>query len=131
MLDMISFDVADAVAWRISGKVTEAEMQLALDALRAKLESHDSVSVYQEIESFGGVEFDAIMEKLRFLSDFGIAHFSKIAVVTDKQWVQRVIGWEDKLFRSVEMRAFSFDERDRAFNFIAYGDGPRESGEIA
>jgi hypothetical protein len=131
VLDFIPFDVADAVAWRISGKITEADMQLALDALRAKLESHDTVSVYQEIESFGGVEFDAIMEKMRFLSDFGISQFSKIAVVTDKQWVKRVIGWEDKLFHSVDMRAFSLDERDRAFNFIAYGDEPGGSPETA
>lgn len=131
MLEMIPTDIEDAVAWRIVGKVTEADMNLALDALRNKIQIHSEVSVYQEIESFDGVEFDAIMGKMKFLSEFGIAQFKRIAVVTDKRWAQRLIAWEDKIFKSIDMRVFGTDERDRAFNFLAYGDDPGSSPEVA
>ncbi|EAQ97485.1 STAS/SEC14 domain-containing protein [Congregibacter litoralis] len=131
MLEMIEFDVADAVAWKISGKVTEEDMQRALDALREKLNAHAKVSVYQEIESFGGVELDAVMEKMQFLSEFGLNMFARIAVVTDKRWVQRVLSWEDRVFRNIDMRAFSVEERERAFNFLAYGDDPGSSPATA
>lgn len=122
MLEFLKFDVADAVAWRITGKVTEEDMERALDALRIRIEAHGQVSVYQEIDGFGGVELDAIMGKMQFLSEFGISKFKRIALVTDKQWLQRVVSWEDKVFKSIDMRAFAIEERDRAFNFLAYGD---------
>ena len=124
MLELIEFDVDDAVAWRIRGKVTESDMQLALDACRERIATRGEVSIYQEIEGFSGVEFDALMEKLHFIREFGISHFKRIAVVTDRQWLQKVIAWEDKLFSGIDMRAFSTEERDRAFNFLAYGDDP-------
>ncbi|WOJ92561.1 STAS/SEC14 domain-containing protein [Congregibacter variabilis] len=131
MLEFIEFDIEDAVAWRISGKVTEEDMQLALDALRDKIEAHGKVSVYQEIEGFSGVELDVIKDKMRFLSEFGVSFFKKIAVVTDKKWLQSVIAWEDKVFPGVDMRAFGTEDRDRAFNFLAYGDDPRSSPTVA
>lgn len=124
MLELLDFDVDDAVAWRIEGKVTEDDMEQALDALRKIIDRCGHVSVYQEIVSIGGVEWDAIEEKMEFLREYGIQHFRRIAVVTDKQWMQTVIGWEDRLFRSIDMRAFSTEERQRALNFLAYGDDP-------
>ncbi|MFT4767040.1 MAG: hypothetical protein ACI8RN_000164 [Glaciecola sp.] len=130
MLEFVEFDVEDAVAWRISGKVTKEDMQLALEALRQKISAHGKVSVYQEIEGFSGVEFDAIMGKMQFLSEFGVSLFKRIAVVTDKKWVQHIISWEDKVFRDIDMRAFGTEDRDRAFNFLAYGDDPDASSAV-
>ena len=125
MIELIDCDIEDAVAWRISGKVSDDDMELALGLVKEKLESNDTVSVLQEIESFGGVELDAIGEKLGFLREFGISRFRRIAVLTDKRWMRTVVGWENHLFKGIEMRAFELEERDRAFNFLAYGDDPQ------
>lgn len=122
MLEFIDVYQDDALAWRIDGKVTEDDMQAAFEAVKQKIEAHGHVCLYQEIGSFGGVEFDAIMEKLQFLGSVGISAFKRIAVVTDKRWMQRVIEWEDRVFRDIDMRAFSTQERDRAMNFLAYGN---------
>lgn len=127
MLELIDCDIEGAVAWRLGGTITDDDMHLALDAVRSKLLNHEKVSVYQEILDFGGVELDAVMEKLRFLSEFGVSHFRRIAVVTDKQWMHKVIAWEDRIFSKVSMRAFTSEERERAFNFLAYGDDPDSS----
>lgn len=124
MLEFVECDIEDTLAWRISGQITEADMRRALEALRERLQRFEKVCVYQEIESIGGAELDAMLEKLRFLREFGISNFRKVAVVTDKRWLQKVISLEDALFSSVQMRAFGSDERERAMNFLAYGDAP-------
>lgn len=130
MLELIDTETGDTVAWRVAGKITEDDMELALNALRATIERKGYVNIYQEIQGFGGVEWDAIEEKMKFLREFGVSHFRRIAVVTDKRWMQTVIGWEDRMFRRFEMRAFSTDERAGARNFLAYGgdDGRGNDG---
>ncbi len=125
MLEQIDCEIDDAVAWRISGKITDDDMELALGLIREKLQSHEHVSVLQEITDFGGLEFNAIVEKLGFLREFGMSRFRRIAVLTDKSWMRTVIGWEDRLFGGIEMRAFALEERARAFNFLAYGGDPQ------
>ena len=122
MIELIPTDMDDVVAWRIDGKVSEDDMEAALDAARDCIERCGHVNVYQEIAGFGGIEWDAIEEKMEFLREFGIKHFRRIAVVTDKQWMQTVIGWEDKIFRSIDMRAFSTEDKERTMNFLAYGE---------
>ncbi|MEM1403796.1 MAG: STAS/SEC14 domain-containing protein [Pseudomonadota bacterium] len=126
MIELIPTTMDDVVAWRIDGKVSEDDMESALNAAKDCIDRCGHVNVYQEIAGFGGIEWDAIEEKMEFLREFGIKRFRRIAVVTDKQWMQTVIGWEDKIFRSIDMRAFSTEEKERAMNFLAYGD---ESGD--
>ena len=48
-------------------------------------------------------ESDAIVEKFKFLFDFGISHFSKLAVVTDKKWIHKIVDIEDKIFKNIDM----------------------------
>ncbi|MEO1078984.1 MAG: STAS/SEC14 domain-containing protein [Pseudomonadota bacterium] len=132
MIEMMDFESPDTVGWRIDGKVTEDDMETVLAALRGAIETSDHVSVYQEITDFSGIEWDAIEEKMEFLREFGLRHFRKIAVVTDKRWMQKVIGWEDRLFRSIDMRAFSTDDRSRAMSFLAYaGEGEDTASSVS
>ena len=67
MLEMIDIGVEQAVAYRLAGKITEAEMKQALAAIKEKIEGYGKVYLYQEIDSFTGVEFDAMLEKFKFL----------------------------------------------------------------
>ncbi len=130
MIELLDFDLEDTVAWRIDGKVTEDDMELALDATRGVIDSLGYVNVYQEIQGFDGVEWDAIEEKMKFLHEYGIRHFRKIAVVTDKKWLQKVITWEDHIFPQIDMRAYSLEEQMRARNFLAYegeGEAPQSA----
>jgi len=62
-------------------------------------------------ESIGGAEFDAMIEKLNFLFDLGLLHFSKIAVVTHKKWIHHLADLEGKLFKNMDMRGFSIEEK--------------------
>jgi len=118
MLEMMDIGIEKAVAYRLGGKITEDEMRLVLSALKEKIETYGKVLIYQEIESFGGVEFDAIVEKLKFFSDVGISNISRISVVTHKKWMHKIIDLERKLFKKIDMKGFSIDEKNEAIEFL-------------
>ena len=118
MLEMIDIGVEKAVAYRLKGKITAEEMKSVFTIFRKKIEKGEKLIVYQEIVSIGGVEFDAMVEKLKFLHDVGISHFDRVAVITHKNWLHKLVDLEDKIFKSVDMKAFSVEEKDQAIEFL-------------
>jgi hypothetical protein len=118
MLEMMDIGIEKAVAYRLGGKITEAEMTLVLSALKEKIEIFGEVFIYQEIESFGGVEFDAVVEKIKFFFDVGISNIRRMAVVTQKKWMHKIIDLEGKLFKKIDMKGFSIDDKNKAIEFL-------------
>ena len=120
MIEMIDIGLEKAVAYRLGGKITEEEMISVLDIFREKIDKGEKLFVYQEVESIGGAEFDAMVEKFKFFKDvgFNFSHFSKIAVVTHSKWLNKIIDLEDKIFRKVEIKGFPIEEKDKAIEFL-------------
>ncbi len=118
MLEMMDIGIDKAVACRWGGKITEDEMKLILSSLKDKIDKYGKIHIYQEIESFGGVKLDAIVEEFKFLFDVGISHFDKAAVVTDKKWVRKMVDLEDKIIRKIDMKSFPTDEKQEAIEFL-------------
>jgi hypothetical protein len=85
---------------------------------KEKIDQGEDLILYQEVVSIGGVEFDVIVEKLKFFLDFGLSHFSKIAVVAHKKWIHRIVDLEGKLFKGIDMKGFSIDQKDKAIQFL-------------
>ena len=118
MLEMIDIGFEKAVAYRLVGKITEEEMTSVISIFKEKIDKDEKLIVYQEIVSLGGVEFDAIVEKFKFLINVGISHFSKIAVVTHKKWIHKLVDLEGKLFKNIDMKGFPIEEKDKAIEFL-------------
>jgi hypothetical protein len=120
MLEMIDIGVENAVAYRLGGKITEEEMKSALAVFREKIDRGEKLFVYQEVESIGGAEFDAMIEKFKFFKEVGFdfSHFSKVAVVTHSKWLHKIVDLEDKIFKNVEMKGFSIEDKDKAIEFL-------------
>ena len=118
MLEMMDIGIEKAVAYRLGGKITEDEMTLVLSALKVKIEQHGEVFIYQEVESIGGAEFDAIIEKFKFFADVGISKLSRIAVITHKKWMHKIIDLEGKLFKKITIKAFAIGDKDAAIAFL-------------
>jgi hypothetical protein len=38
--------------------------------------------------------------------------------VTDRKWMQKIVDLEDKLFRKIDMKCFSFEDKDKAVDFL-------------
>ena len=117
MLEILDIDET-VIAYRVGGKVTEDEMKEILALFRERIDRGEKLNVYQEIVSIGGVEFDAIAEKIRFLRETGFSHFNRVAVVTHKKWIHHLADLEDKLFKNFEVKGFSTDEKDAAIAFL-------------
>ena len=120
MLEMIHVGDDKIIAYRLGGKITEEEMTSVLDIFREKIEKGEKLMVYQEVESIGGAEFDAMVEKFKFFKEFGFnfSHFSKIAVVTHAKWLHKIVDLEDKIFKNVAMKGFAIEDKDKAIEFL-------------
>ena len=118
MIEMLDIGLKNVVAYRLEGKITEAEMISVMDLLREKIQQGEKINIYQEIVSLGGVEMDAMVEKFKFFLDVRISHFDKVAVISSKKWLQKLIQIEDKLFKGINLKGFSTDEKDKALAFL-------------
>lgn len=118
MLELLEIDIDDVVAYRLDGRLSDEDMKAVVVKIKAKLAEHGSIGLYQEVISIGAIEFDAMIEKMKFIHDVGISSFKKIAIITDKRWMQKIVPLEDKLFKHIDMRAFSLEQRDQALDFL-------------
>nr|WP_320192499.1 STAS/SEC14 domain-containing protein [uncultured Desulfobacter sp.] len=118
MIEMIDIGKTDAIAYRIKGKITAEEMKTVLCIFKEKIRKNNKLIIYQEVASIGGAEFDAMLEKFKFFLAFGLSHFSRIAVVTHKKWIHKLVDLECKIFKGIEMRGFPTKERDQAIEFL-------------
>lgn len=120
MLELLDIGVNKAVAFRCGGKITEKEMSLVLSTVKKKIETHDEAYLYEEIISVGGAEFDAIVDKIKFLHEIGISKITKIAVITDIKWMQKIITLKNKVFKNIEMKSFTYEDREKAVHFLKH-----------
>ena len=117
-MEIIDIGVDNATAFRVNGKITKHEMQIVFEDMRLKIKQFGKVGIYEEIQRIGGVEFGAIAEELRYLKEIGFKNIVKVAVVSDKNWLAKVVELENKLFRNIDIQCFSSDEKQRAIDFL-------------
>lgn len=121
MLEIVDIGIEKAVAYRLDKKITEEEMVSVISMFRKKIDLGEKLIVYQEVAGFGGVEFDAMIEKFKFFKDVGLSHFSRVAVVTHKKWIHKLVDIEGRLFKNMDMKGFSIEEKDQAIEFLKNG----------
>ena len=121
MLEIVDIGVEKAVAYRLDKKITEEEMRLVISMFKKKIDQGEPLIVYQEVAGFGGVAFDAMIEKFKFFKDVGLSHFSRIAVVTHQKWIHKLVDLEGQLFKNIDMKGFPVEEKDRAIEFLKEG----------
>ena len=119
MLELLDIGIERAVAYHLQSKVTEEDMTLALSAIKEKIEQYGEVFLYQEVEEFSGVEFTAILAKFNFLFEHGIKDITRVAVVTDKEWLHKIIDVEDTIFKNIDMQCFALKDKQKALAFLA------------
>ncbi len=121
MLDIIDIGFEEAIAYRFGGKVTKEEMDLALSLFKEKIDKGEKLIVYQEIESIGGAEITAMLEKLKFFNKVGLSHFKRVVVVTHKRWIHKIVDLEGKLFKNLHMKGFALEDKEKAIQFLKHG----------
>jgi len=118
VIEMIDVGIDNALAFQLSGKITEIDMSMVLSAAKEKIESHGSIVILEKFNSFEGIEIAAIAEEFKYLFEVGMSNIVKVAILTDKKWIERIVNIEDKIFRNVEMKCFSLEEQAEAVQFL-------------
>ncbi|GAB6070319.1 hypothetical protein JCM30760_14160 [Thiomicrorhabdus hydrogeniphila] len=118
MLKLIDIKIDNAVAFEVSGKITEDDMVLVFNEIKQKIQLYNQIVLFEKIDSFNGVELAAMLEKFKSLLDIGLSNIVKIAIVTDKKWLSKIVDIEDKFFRKIEMKSFSVEEQSQAVAFL-------------
>lgn len=117
MIQLIPIPTDNVIGIRMSGKMEKADIEEITKAIEEKLTVHDKVNIYAEIESFEGISLEALVADMTFA--FPHLHdFNKKAVVSEKHWIEQLVSIGDKLFPSVEVRHFSFDQKDDALRWV-------------
>lgn len=117
MIQIVPMPVDKVIGVRISGKMEKADIEKTAKAIEEKLTVHDKVNIYAEIESFEGISLEALVADIKFAFPH-LRDFEKKAVVSEKHWIERLVAIRDKLFPSVEVRHFSFEQKDEALKWV-------------
>lgn len=120
-VEILNLDISNkdkVVAFRIDGAVDQMAMMQVLGLISQVTQTHGKVRIYQEVKNIGGVEIDAIIEKIKFLFSSGLSVFERVVIVTDKEWMKKVAAIEDKILSSIDIKDFSFDEQAKAIEYI-------------
>ncbi len=118
MIELMEVEIDNVLAFRLEGKVSEDDMKLLLGEAKKKIEQHGNIVLLEQIDSIKGISIKAIIAEVKYLFSMGLTNISKVAVLTDKQWIQKVVSLESKFFRKIQIQGFSLDEKAAALNFL-------------
>lgn len=118
MMEMVEMADDRVVGARIDGTIREADIRAMVEVVEDKLQRHERLRAYVEVERLGGIEPRALFEDLRM----GLKHwdrFERKAAVTDAKWMAKIAEVVDPLFPSIRVRTFPTADRDAAIAWLS------------
>lgn len=119
MFKLIEFpaDTDHVVAVEVDGEVETRDFDKILEVVEDKLNRHNKLRIYVEIKSLGKVSPQALFDDIKA----AVKHwnrFDKQAVVTDNTTLHTGVKFAGRLVPGIEVRAFTFNEREPARQWI-------------
>lgn len=108
----------DIIGFIVDGPYDEYAVEKIQSEVNEKLELYDKVSLYIEDTVNADISLKAILKNLPFKIKTG-NRFDRVAVVTDRKWLQAISNLE-KLFFNAEIRVFSTQHRIDAIQWISH-----------
>lgn len=111
----------DRVDIHINGKITSAQMAIALDELIEASHSIENGKMLYTIENIQMPELSAIaVEFTRLPKLFGLlVKFDYCAVIAEASWVRTLAEIEGALFPGLEIKSFEVGEEDKAEKWLS------------
>ena len=117
MLKMLSLDADHVIGCEVDGKISSEDIDIIWNEIEKKFKDHEKLSVYVEVKDYRGISLDALFEDFK-LAYKHFSDFSKKAVVTDKKWMKKLTPIVDKIFPNIEVKCFSFEDKDKAAQWV-------------
>lgn len=117
MLEIIPFEEGNIIGFRLSGKMEDDEFDEIVVRMEGMLKEHKKLRIYAEVEEFKGMSVNTFMKDIHY----GLKHWRDIekeAVVSDKGWIKSWAGFASSLIPNIEVRCFSFEQKDEAKEWI-------------
>jgi len=122
-------DDNNILAFRASGKLTDADYGQFLPVLEEMIRNTGRISLYIELQDFEGWEAKAAWDDLRF----GLHHdddFKRIAIVADGALIHAATNFSN-FFSHIEMRFFDKNHTEAAWDWLREKAQTGESSEPA
>ena len=116
-IQVISHPLENVIGFKIEAKIEAQDIDYIAKLIENKLEKEDKLRIYAEVNDWSGMSLEAFIKDLKF----ALKHFNDIekeVIVSDTKWLKRLAAITDRLFSSIEVKHFSFEEKDRAWEFI-------------
>ncbi|MFC4729734.1 STAS/SEC14 domain-containing protein [Coralloluteibacterium thermophilus] len=109
------------IAMKVTGCATSNDYDRIIAAIDAKLDAHDRIGIYVDLEGFEDITAHAIAKDLKYsLGKLGeLSRFPRVAVVTPKDWLRTLIRMTNPVLPRIEMRAFDTTEREQALPWVS------------
>jgi len=117
MIEIIPFEEGNTIGFRLNGRIEDEEFDEAVEKMEEMLKEHNKLRVYAEIEKIGGMSVNTLMKDMHFKFKHW-RDFEKEAVVSDKGWLESWVSIADKLFPQIEVKHFSFEEKEEAKEWL-------------
>lgn len=118
MVEIIPMPTNNVVGLKLKGNISIKDFERIADLIREKEKSEDKIGIYVEVEKFTGVSIPTLIEELTFVFR-RFNKFDKKAVVADKKWIEKVVNISNKIFSGIEVKYFSFQEKQQALDWIS------------
>ena len=109
----------------LSGRLDADEMKTALDDLVDKSETIENGKMMYDIIDFNLPSMNAIAIELSRLPElFGlIRKYTKVAVLSDTNWIKKASELEGMLIPGLDIKAFDRKQREEAEKWLAADEG--------
>lgn len=121
MLELLPITSPYAVGVRLSGKVSQNDMETLVKEMEAKLKKQDQLGMYIELDHFEGFTLRGFLREARFVFRF-MNHITRTAMVGDSRWFSRAAAVISRFFPNVEIEHFTPIQRDEALIWVAEKD---------
>jgi hypothetical protein len=117
MIEILSTDSDKIVAFKMSGKLHDADYKEFVPALEAAIEAHGKIRMLAQFHDFHGWDLHAMWDDTKFAAKH-LTEIERIALVGEKTWEK----WMAKVcrpFTLAKIRYFDVAEIDQAWEWIA------------
>jgi hypothetical protein len=117
-LRLIPTSRSDTYAYVWNGKITRADVEHVLGALRVELETHMSVRVFGRIEHMGGFQPAALLQSsLMRVKLLGMRKIERYAIVGGPSWLPKYAALVKRV-TGIDMRHFGLESEDDAWAWL-------------
>lgn len=119
MTEIIDMGNDAVIGYKINGRINVNDISSIKRLIEDKIQRHNKLRVYVEVINLEGISFDALINDLKIAFKY-YGKFERKAVVTDKKSIHTVSHIAGRFFPGIEVKCFSFTDRDKAVEWIKH-----------